>query len=232
MKRSFALVGALSCIALAVGCAQADSVTAAEEPVGEPSELADKVAYAIGANLGTNLKQQQVELDLRYVLRGIEDALSEGELMMTPEEMGAAMQEFQQQMAQQAGEKNRADAETYLAANQAREGVTVLPSGLQYEVIQEGEGPKPGPADRVTVHYRGSLIDGTQFDSSYDRGQPATFRLDQVIAGWTEGLQLMNVGSIYKLHIPGELAYGSTPPPGPIGPDATLVFVVELLGIE
>lgn len=158
--------------------------------------------------------------------------MGDGELMMTQEEMGAAVQEFQQQLAQEAGESNRSEGETFLASNAERDGVTTLPSGLQYEVVQEGDGPKPAATDRVTVHYRGSLVDGTQFDSSYDRGEPATFRLDQVIPGWSEGLQQMNVGSIWKLYIPGELAYGPNPPPGPIGPNAALVFVVELIGIE
>lgn len=231
MKRSFALIGALSSLSLSLGCTQTGTVSAAEEPVGTPTDLVDKVAYSIGVNLGTNLKQQRVDLDLRYVLRGLEDAMGD-ELMMTQEEMTAAMQEFQQQLAQEAGERNRSEAAAYLATNEEREEVTTLPSGLQYEVVQQGEGPSPGPTNQVTVHYRGSLIDGTQFDSSYDRGQPATFRLDQVIPGWSEGLQQMNVGSIWKLHIPGDLAYGPNPPPGPIGPDAALIFVVELLSIE
>ena len=232
MKRSFALISALPCLVLAIGCAQTDSIAAAEEPVGSPTELADKVAYSMGVNLGTNLKQQKVDLDVRYILRGLEDAMGEGDLMMTPEEMGAAVQEFQQQLAQETGDRNRTEGEAFLEENGQREGVTTLPSGLQYEVVQQGDGPIPGATDRVKVHYRGSLADGTQFDSSYDRGQPATFRLDQVISGWTEGLQQMSVGSIWKLYIPGELAYGATPPPGPIGPNATLVFVVELLEIE
>lgn len=232
MKRSFALVGALSCLALSLSCGQAETVTAAEEPVDKPTELSDKVAYSMGVNLGANLKQQSIDLDVRYILRGLEDSMGDGELMMTQEEMGAAVQEFQQQLAQEAGESNRSEGETFLASNAERDGVTTLPSGLQYEVVQEGDGPKPAATDRVTVHYRGSLVDGTQFDSSYDRGEPATFRLDQVIPGWSEGLQQMNVGSIWKLYIPGELAYGPNPPPGPIGPNAALVFVVELIGIE
>ncbi len=232
MKRSLALVGAVVGVALVAGCGQTDSVTAAEEPVGAPTELADKVAYSVGANLGMNLKQQGVELNLDYVVQGLRDAMAEGDLAMTQEEMAQAVQEFQQTLADEAGAKNRAEAAEFLASNGAREGVVTLDSGLQYEVVQSGEGPTPSATDRVTVHYRGSLLDGTQFDSSYDRGQPATFRLDQVIPGWSEGLQQMNVGSIWKLYIPGELAYGSTPPPGPIGPDAALVFTVELLGIE
>jgi len=120
-----------------------------------------------------------------------------------------------------------------MLANKDRPEVVSLSSGVQYEVVQQGDGELPDATSRVSVHYRGSLIDGTQFDSSYDRGQPATFRLDAVIPGWSEGLQLMKVGSIWKLFIPGELAYGDNPPPqGPIGPNATLIFVVELLAIE
>jgi len=232
MKRFVALSGALACVALMGGCAETGSQAADQEPIGAPTELADKVAYSVGANLGANFKQQGVEFNLDYVMKGLEDSMGEGDLALTQEEMGAAIQEFQQSLANEAGEKNRAEAAEFLASNAQREGVTSLPSGLQYEVVQDGEGPTPEATDRVTVHYRGSLVDGTQFDSSYDRGQPATFRLDQVIPGWSEGLQLMNVGSIWKLYIPGELAYGATPPPGPIGPDATLVFVVELLSVE
>jgi FKBP-type peptidyl-prolyl cis-trans isomerase len=232
MKRSFALIAAPAATALVIACAPSDHVTAAQEALGAPTELADKVAYSIGANLGRSLKQQGVDFDVDYIARGIQDALGDGELLLSQEEMATAVQEFQQQLADQAGAENRAEAEEFLASNGARDGVTTLPSGLQYEVVQAGEGPKPSASDRVTVHYRGSLVDGTQFDSSYDRGQPATFRLDQVIPGWSEGLQLMSVGSIYKLYIPGVLGYGSTPPPGPIGPDATLVFEVELLAIE
>ena len=232
MNRPFALIGALIGVALVVGCAQTESLTASEEPAGPPTELADKVAYSVGANLGMNLKQQGVDLDMAFVILGLKDAMGDGELAMTQEEMAQAVQEFQQTLADEAGEKNRAEATEFLASNGAREGVTTLPSGLQYEVVQSGEGPTPSPTDRVTVHYRGSLVDGTQFDSSYDRGQPATFRLDQVIPGWSEGLQQMNVGSIWKLYIPAELGYGSTPPPGPIGPDAALIFTVELMAIE
>ena len=133
----------------------------------------------------------------------------------------------------EAGSKNAAEGAAFLATNLERAEVTALPSGVQYEVIQQGEGPTPSATSRVTVHYRGTTIDGTEFDNSYDRGQPATFPLDGVIPGWSAGLQHMNVGSIWKLFIPGEMAYGQNPPPqGPIGPNATLIFVVELLSIE
>ena len=233
MKKSLALAGALYCLALIVGCAQSETVAAEEDQaVSTPTELADKVAYSMGVNLGMNLKQQGVDLDSNFIMRGMQDALTDAVLLMTEEEMAAAVQEFQQQMVSEMGSKNSTEGATFLAENGQRAEVTTLPSGLQYEVVQEGEGPMPQVTDQVTVHYRGSLLDGTEFDSSYERGQPATFRLDQVIPGWTEGLQLMNVGSIRKLYIPGELAYGPNPPPGPIGPNATLTFVVELLGIE
>ena len=231
MKRSFVLGSLVVCIAASVACAQTEAPTS-QAPVGEPTELADKVAYSMGARLGASLKQQSVDLNLAFILRGLEDAMGDGELLLTDQEMATAVQEFQMQIVREQQDKNRTEGEAFLASNAQREEVTTLPSGLQYEIVQAGDGAKPAATDRVTVHYRGSLIDGTQFDSSYDRGQPATFRLDQVIAGWTEGLQQMNVGSIWKLYIPSELAYGESPPPGPIGPNATLVFVVELIGIE
>ena len=145
----------------------------------------------------------------------------------------AAVQTYQMQLISAASDKNSAEGEAFLASNAERAEVTTLPSGVQYEIVQAGDGAKPALTDRVTVHYRGTLPDGTQFDSSYDRGQPATFRLDAVIPGWSEGLQQMSVGSIWKLFIPGDMAYGANPPPGGmIGPNQTLVFVVELLGIE
>lgn len=243
MKRTTVLIGVLVCLSTAVGCAKpgADSEGGAPSTaVDKPTEMMDQVAYSFGVNLGANLKQQDVEFNTAYLFRGIEDALADGELMLSQDEMAQAMQSFEEQMmvAQQGrmsemAETNRAEGEAFLAENGMREGVTTLPSGLQYEVIQEGSGPKPTPEDRVTVHYRGSLIDGNQFDSSYDRGQPATFQLGQVIPGWSEGVQLMSPGAIYKFFIPGPLAYAERPPPGgPIGPDSALVFVVELISVE
>ena len=237
MFRSTVVTGCCLTLILLFGCSsqaaqEEGSASSEKRALAAPSSLEEKVAYSIGANLGGGLKQQQVDLDIDYIIKGFEDAMAGEELLLTPEEMQEAVGMYQQQLAQEAGQRNRDAGEEFLAANQVREEVVTLPSGLQYEVVEAGDGPKPGPTDRVTVHYRGTLVDGTQFDSSYDRGQPATFRLDQVIPGWSEGLQLMSEGATYKLFIPGDLAYGPNPPPGPIGPDATLIFTVELLDIE
>lgn len=247
MTRPSALLGACLLLLTTAGCSEsADSSPveggpgAADASLGKPSGSSDQVAYAMGLNLGRNLKGQGVDIDLAYLFRGIEDALREAEPMLSEEEIAAAMQGFDQQMRakqmariEEMSERNRAEGAAFMLANKDRPEVVSLPSGVQYEVVQQGDGALPDATSRVTVHYRGTTIDGVQFDSSYDRGQPATFRLDAVIPGWSEGLQLMNVGSIWKLFIPGELAYGDNPPPrGPIGPSATLIFVVELLAIE
>jgi FKBP-type peptidyl-prolyl cis-trans isomerase len=238
MTRLSVLLGACLLLTTLTACAPADSVGGGEgatvdrASLGKPTEVADQVAYSMGLQVGRNISAQDAELNVDYVIRGLEDAVSGAEPLLTDDEIMTAVQAYQTQLMNEAVEQNRAEGEAFLASNAERSEVTTLPSGLQYEVVKQGDGAKPGATDRVTVHYRGSLVDGTQFDSSYDRGQPATFRLDAVIPGWSEGLQQMNVGSIYKLFIPGALAYGASPPPGgPIGPEATLVFVVELLEI-
>lgn len=240
MTRPTMLFGACFLLAAFTACTQpagsADGAAGAgvdRASLGKPSELDDQVAYSMGLNIGRNLKAQGAELDLDYLMRGIEDAMGDAAALMTDEEMMTAVQTYQMQLMSAAAEKNSSEGAAFLASNAERAEVTTLPSGIQYEVVQAGDGPKPSATDRVTVHYRGTLTDGTQFDSSYDRGQPATFRLDAVIPGWSEGLQLMSVGSIWKLFIPGDMAYGANPPPGGmIGPNQTLVFVVELLAIE
>jgi FKBP-type peptidyl-prolyl cis-trans isomerase len=246
MTRHSALLGACLLLLTTTGCSDsagsgsAEGVGAADSSLGKPADTSDQVAYTMGLNLGRNLQAQEIDVDLGYLFRGIEDAMREAEPLLSDEEMAAAMQTFQTEMEAkqesamaEMSERNSAEGAAFMLANKDRPEVVSLPSGIQYEVVQQGEGATPGATSRVTVHYRGTTIDGAQFDSSYDRGQPATFRLDAVIPGWSEGLQLMNVGSIWKLFIPGELAYGLNPPPqGPIGPNATLIFVVELLEIE
>jgi FKBP-type peptidyl-prolyl cis-trans isomerase len=199
-----------------------------------------RAAYAIGLNLGNTLRQQGgTDLDPDIIYQGLRDGLAENEPLVGVEDMEAAIAEMNdilaargRELAAEAGTLNRAEAEAFLAENGQREGVITTESGLQYEVIEMGDGPSPRATDTVTVNYRGTLLDGTEFDSSYSRGEPATFPLDMVISGWTEGLQLMNVGSKFKFWLPSELAYGSNPPGPPIGPDAALIFEVELLGIE
>jgi FKBP-type peptidyl-prolyl cis-trans isomerase len=190
----------------------------------------------IGRNVGDGLKRDAVDYDADVLARGLKDALSGGKLLLTDDEAKAALAALSagvQKHQQEAVEKKKKDGEAFLAANKAKPGVVVLPSGLQYKVIQQGTGPKPTAADTVQCNYKGTLLDGTEFDSSYKRGQPATFPVGQVIKGWTEALQLMPVGSKWELYIPSSLAYGERGTNGgPIGPNETLVFEVELMSIQ
>jgi len=199
----------------------------------------DKVSYSIGLDLGTNFKQQAIEVDPDILARGVKDAMSDAKPLLTEEEVKAVMSAFEQEMKEKTiahnkelGEKNIKEGEAFLAENKKKEGVVTLPSGLQYKVITAGTGKKPKATDTVTTQYRGTLIDGTEFDSSYKRGQPATFPVAGVITGWTEALQLMPVGSKWQLYIPSNLAYGPRGAGNLIGPNSTLVFEVELLSIE
>lgn len=199
----------------------------------------DKVSYSLGMDIGNNLKRQSMEIDPEILARGLKDAFSGGKLLMSEEEYRNTMANFRKEMMakQQAqmktkGEKNKKEGDAFLAENKDKKGIVSLPSGLQYKVIKEGEGDTPKATDKVTVHYRGTLIDGTEFDSSYGRGEPATFPVNGVIPGWTEALQLMNAGSKWQLFIPSNLAYGERGAGGKIGPNSTLIFDVELLSIQ
>ncbi len=198
----------------------------------------DKASYLVGMQIGGSLQQIKDEIDLPIVFQAIETVLNEGTPLLSQEEAGTVQKAFAERLqAKHAAEqqatatKNKQEGEAFLAANKNAKGVKTTASGLQYLVITEGKGPKPATTDRVKVHYTGTLLDGTKFDSSVDRGEPAEFALNQVIPGWTEGLQLMPVGSKYTLWIPSDLAYGDRGTPGPIGPNATLKFDVELLEI-
>lgn len=193
-----------------------------------------KSSYAIGANIGRSFKQQGLEIDTEQFLKGIKDA-GTGTLAFTDAELQEAMMNLQKEMqaAQMAkGEKAKGEGEAFLAANKSKEGVKTTASGLQYKVVKEGTGAKPKATDTVVAHYRGTLIDGTEFDSSYKKGEPIEFPLNGVIKGWTEGLQLMPVGSKYQLFIPSDLGYGPQGAGGAIPPNATLIFDVELVGIK
>ena len=193
----------------------------------------EKVSYALGMSLGNNLLQSGITaLDYTRLARGIQDVLEGRTPEMSYQEAQTAINNFFAELQRKAGQKNREEGQTFLAANAQRPEVVTLPSGLQYEVMREGTGAKPKPSDTVEVHYHGTLIDGTVFDSSVRRGTPATFGVTQVIPGWVEALQLMPVGSKWKLYIPSELAYGAQGAGGAIGPHTTLVFEVELLGIK
>ncbi len=200
-----------------------------------------KIAYAIGSQIGNSLKNNvngPIQLDESIVFEAISDVLAAKKPQLSQEEMNTVMQAFAkkagehaQKKAAEAASKNQAEASKLLAENKAKDGVKVTDSGLQYRVITEGSGKKPTATDTVKVHYKGTLADGSTFDSSYDRGQPAEFPLNAVIKGWTEGLQLMSEGAKYELVIPAELAYGAQGP-GNIGPDRALIFEVELLEVK
>jgi FKBP-type peptidyl-prolyl cis-trans isomerase FklB len=199
----------------------------------------DKTSYAMGMNIGAGLRKQSVDIDPAIMARGLRDAFSNGKTLLTEEEERAVLSQLQtdmrkkqQELAMVAGEANKKEGLAFLEANRTKEGVVALPSGLQYKVLQEGTGPKPAATDSVVCNYRGTLLNNTEFDSSYKRGQPATFPVTGVIKGWTEALQLMPVGSKWQLFIPPELAYGDRGAGGQIGPNATLIFEVELLSIQ
>lgn len=210
----------------------------------------DKQSYAIGINvgkgLGQNLKQNGLEIDPAILTRAIKDVLAGEKQSMTDQEAQETLKTLQTEMRarqeelrkeqeakmKELGEVNKKAGDEFLAANKTKEGVTTLPDGLQYKILQEGTGPKPSASDAVTVNYRGTLVNGTEFDSSYKRNQPATFNVSGIIKGWTEALQLMPVGSKWQLFIPSDLAYGPSGRPPVIEPNSTLVFEVELLSIQ
>jgi FKBP-type peptidyl-prolyl cis-trans isomerases 1 len=217
----------------------AKASTAAKTPAPKLVTPKDKFSYALGMNLGNTLHRQSVDVDPAILLRGLKDAIAGGKMALTEEEARAALMEVQnevrkkqQAQMQQAGEVNKKEGDAFLAANKAKEGVVTLPSGLQYKILTVGSGPKPALSDTVVCNYRGTLINGTEFDSSYKRGQPATFPVNGVIKGWTEALQLMPVGSKWQLFIPSALAYGERGPGPEIGPNSTLIFEVELISIQ
>ena len=191
----------------------------------------DKSSYAIGLNIGMNFNKQKIAINPDVFVAGVKDGLA-GKPQMTEAEVRETMTNLEKDMEskqKEASQKNASDGEKFLAENKKKEGVKTTASGLQYKVIKEGAGPQPKATDTVTVNYRGTLIDGTEFDSSYKRGQPATFPLNAVIKGWTEGLQLMKVGSKYQVFIPASLGYGERGAGADIGPNSTLIFEVELM---
>lgn len=199
----------------------------------------DKLSYSIGADIGRNFKRQDLDLDVDKLSKGMKDAMSGGKLAMTEDEMRNAITALQTEMRQKQGQaaaakgaENKKEGDAFLAKNKEEKGVVTLPSGLQYKIVKAGEGKKPADADTVECHYKGTLINGTEFDSSYRRGQPATFKVGGVIKGWQEALKLMPVGSKWQLFIPSDLAYGPAGAGQDIGPNATLIFEVELLAIK
>jgi FKBP-type peptidyl-prolyl cis-trans isomerase FklB len=219
---------------------KATTGTAAAAPLTSRKQ---KFSYALGMNiatgLGTNLKKQGVEVDWSLVAQGLKDGasgkgtrLSEDEAKTVLNEVQTEVHKEQQEKMKQASDKNKSEGAAFLAANKDKDGVKTLPSGLQYKIITEGTGPKPTTTDTVVCNYRGTLINGTEFDSSYKRGEPATFPVGGVIKGWTEALQLMPVGSKWQLFVPSDLAYGDRGAGAEIGPNSTLIFEVELMSIK
>lgn len=209
------------------------------EEKGSPKTQKDRVSYVIGVDIGTNLKKQSIDVNPDLLFKGIKDGLSGNKLMMSDQEIKETIALFQKEMqakqeevAKKMGEKNKKEGEAFLAENKNKEGVITLASGLQYKVLKKGSGKKPKLTDTVTTHYRGTLIDGTEFDSSYRRNQPVSFPVNGVIPGWTEALQLMEEGAKWQLFIPPHLAYGERGAGPRIGPNATLIFEVELLSIQ
>jgi FKBP-type peptidyl-prolyl cis-trans isomerase len=246
MKKYLMPLALVSVVALQA-CNQKPPAAPAAEEAKAPAAAAgtelksteQRLSYGIAYGLGQRMKNDGVPVDAAAFNSGLTDSLSGKESRMTQEEIAAEMQAYQEkaqaeQAAAQAAqsEANTKAASEYLAANGAKAGVTTTKSGLQYEVLTEGKGPKPTANDTVEVHYRGTLVDGTEFDSSYSRGETVTFGVGQVIPGWTEALQLMPVGSKWKLAIPSDLAYGAGGAGNVIGPNAALVFEVELIGIK
>ncbi len=215
-----------------------DTAKAKEKSTVVLYDDSEKLSYAVGLQVGKSLQTAAIDLKMDAFVKGIEDVMADREPALSDEEMMVVMNAFRQKAMEEMESKQQAEAETnlrdgqaFLAANAAKEGVKTLDSGLQYRVIEEGAGPSPTASDRVKVHYRGTLIDGSQFDSSYDRGEPVVFGVTQVIKGWTEALQLMKKGAKWQLFIPPQLAYGPNGRPG-IPPNAVLIFDVELLDIN
>jgi FKBP-type peptidyl-prolyl cis-trans isomerase FklB len=210
----------------------------AQEPKGLKDQK-EKLSYVIGVDIGKALEKQGVQIDPEIVAKGLKDGFSGGKLLMNDQEIQETMTAFQKEMRvkqeaalKQAGEKNKKEGEAFLTENKTKEGVKTLPSGLQYKVIKAGSGKKPKATDTVVTHYKGTLLDGTEFDSSYRRNQPATFKVNGVIRGWTEALQLMEEGAKWILYVPSALAYGERGAGGQIGPNATLIFEVELVSVQ
>ena len=232
------IVGAvLAVLLVAAGCTAGEK--SSESKKVELTSVKDKVSYGIGMSMGRDFANQKIEVDPVILAQGIKDILAGGPTLMTDEEAQTTLMNFQQEMmakqeaeVQAMGEKNQAAGAAFLAENGTKEGVVTLPSGLQYKVLNEGTGKSPAKEDTVTVNYRGTLIDGTEFDSSYKRGEPATFPVGGVIPGWTEALQLMKEGAKWQLFIPADLAYGERGAGPVIEPNSTLLFDVELISIQ
>ncbi|ALJ00375.1 hypothetical protein DC20_17105 [Rufibacter tibetensis] len=205
----------------------------------ELRDLSQRISYIIGRDMAANFAKQGIEVEPEALLFGLKEAISGNPSKLNQDEVQQAMMQLQMQMQEKqqasagaSGEQNKKEGEAFLEANKDKEGVQSLPSGLQYQVLESGSGKTPTRNSNVTTHYHGTLIDGTVFDSSYERGEPASFPVNGVIAGWTEALQLMKEGDKWRLFIPSNLAYGSRGAGADIGPNATLIFDVELITVN
>lgn len=237
----YMVMGLLASALVISGCQPQETTEEQQSQASQPEvvtfdSLEQRVSYVFGYNIGQQLKRDNIEVDVDILTQAISEALAGREARLSKEEIEQAMTSFQEQQqsireeaAKVVAEANKKEGEEFLASNKTKEGVVTTASGLQYKVITAGTGPSPKASDKVSVHYRGTLIDGTEFDSSYRRGEPVSFPVKGVIAGWTEALQLMKEGAKWELYIPSELAYGPGGTGGPIGPNATLIFEVELL---
>ncbi len=234
MKSLMKTILCAALITFILGCQN----TKQQADTSEPETDKEKISYAIGVNMAQSIKDISDEIDLSMLQKGMTDKLREKELLVSNEEAQSLLMAFteklrirEQEEYTKLAQKNLEAGQAFLDENKTKEGIITTESGLQYKILKEGEGKSPGESDRIKVHYKGTKLDGTVFDSSYDRGQPAAFQADQVIKGWTEGLQLMKEGGKYRLFIPGDLAYGQRGRTPQIGPNELLIFEVELLEV-
>ena len=224
-------------IAAAIGLAMSTAIVAADAI--ELKTDTDKLSYSIGSDLGKNFKRQGIDINSAAMAQGIQDGMAGGKLLLTDEQMKDVLNKFQKDLMakrtadfNKKSEENKVKGEAFLSQNKAKTGVVTLPSGLQYKIITAAKGQKPGKEDTVTVEYTGRLIGGEVFDSTEKTGKPATFKLSQVIPGWTEALQLMPAGSTWEIYVPSNLAYGSRSVGGPIGPNEALIFNIHLISVK
>ncbi|KTD35924.1 macrophage infectivity potentiator (Mip) [Legionella nautarum] len=231
---------AAAAMSLAMSTTIAANATATSTPsAASLSTDTDKLSYSIGADLGKNFKKQGIDISPAAMAKGLQDGMSGGQLLLTEEQMKEVLNKFQKELMMKRSaefnkksEENKSKGEAFLKDNKSKDGVVSLPSGLQYKILEKGDGAKPAKDDTVTVEYTGRLINGQVFDSTEKTGKPATFKVSQVIPGWTEALQLMPSGSTWEVYIPSDLAYGPRSVGGPIGPNETLIFKIHLISVK
>lgn len=238
MKMRLVAAAAMSLAMSTTIAATADTATSAPSATSLSTDT-DKLSYSIGADLGKNFKKQGIDISPAAMAKGLQDGMSGGQLLLTEDQMKEVLNKFQKELMMKRSaefnkksEENKSKGEAFLKDNKSKDGVVSLPSGLQYKILEKGDGAKPAKEDTVTVEYTGRLINGQVFDSTENTGKPATFKVSQVIPGWTEALQLMPSGSTWEVYIPSDLAYGPRSVGGPIGPNETLIFKIRLLSVK